>query len=165
MSRMQTIGLVALLLAGVVQAEDRDAVMGRWASEGSIIEISEQQGALSARVIALKDPNYLEGEEFGPVGEPRRDDLNPEEDMRSRPVLGLELLSEYQWDDGQWQGKIYDPESGNTYSSKMWREGADLHMRGFIGFSLLGRTAVFVPVASCAGNIPVMLGHLGEGGC
>ena len=157
--------VVTLLLSMPVYAEDRDAVFGRWASEGSIIEISEQEGALSARVIALKDPLYLEGEEFGPVGDARRDDLNPEEALRTRPILGVELLSEYGWEDGQWQGRIYDPESGNTYSSKMWREGDDLHMRGYIGFSLLGRTAVFLPVASCAGNIPQMLESLGVGGC
>ncbi|MDP6375854.1 MAG: DUF2147 domain-containing protein [Pseudomonadales bacterium] len=157
--------VIWLASIGAAAADDRRAVYGRWASEGSIIEVSDAAGTLSARVIALKDPGYLEGEEYGPVGTPRRDDLNPAKALRTRAILGMELLTDYEWGDDQWQGRIYDPESGKTYSSKMWREGSELHMRGYIGFSLLGRTAVFLPVASCAANIPLMLENAELTGC
>ncbi|MFZ5907440.1 MAG: DUF2147 domain-containing protein [Nitrospirota bacterium] len=44
----------------------------------------------------------------------------------------------------QWEGgKIYDPQNGKTYSCKIKLEGQKLRVRGFIGFSLLGRTAVW----------------------
>ena len=46
---------------------------------------------------------------------------NPDPKLRTRPILGLELI----WDfhaagPGHWDGgKIYDPRSGKTYKSKM----------------------------------------------
>jgi hypothetical protein len=41
------------------------------------------------------------------------------------------------------QGKIYDPKNGKTYSCKMTLEGNELKVRGYVGFSLLGRTTVW----------------------
>jgi uncharacterized protein (DUF2147 family) len=36
---------------------------------------------------------------------------------------------------------VVDPENGKVYKGKVWAVGQDkLNMRGFIGFSLLGRT-------------------------
>ena len=78
--------------------------------------------------------------------------------MRDRPLLGMELLSEYSWDGKRWSGKIYDPESGNTYSSRMEvRKDGNLAMRGYIGSPLFGRTAVFEPVANCTPAIQKMV--------
>ena len=160
---MRTLKLTTLILflnlgSTSVHAETPDAVLGYWASEGSIIYVSATDGLLSARVFALKDPTYTEGEEFGPVGAARRDDLNPEPDKRTQPVLGLELLSDYSHTGKRWEGKIYDPESGNTYSSRMSVDRAgNLKMRGYIGVALLGRTAVFEPLSRCTGNMQVIL--------
>lgn len=146
------------LFAMASHAGERDAVLGRWASDGSIIEISEHHGRLSAIVIALMEPIYAEGEDFGPVGATRRDDLNPSDELKTRPILGIDLLSDYAFDNGKWSGKIYDPESGNLYSSNMQlgRDGR-LKMRGYIGLPMFGRTAFFEPVASCKPYIVTML--------
>jgi len=39
---------------------------------------------------------------------------------------------------------VVDPENGKEYQGKIWAVGADrLSMRGFIGISLLGRTATW----------------------
>lgn len=77
----------------------------------------------------------------------RKDDNNPDEKLRSRPLAGLAFLQNFTYKNGQWEGgTIYDPDNGKTYSSTMWFEGKDLiklNLRGFIGFSFLGRTAVF----------------------
>jgi uncharacterized protein (DUF2147 family) len=41
--------------------------------------------------------------------------------------------------DGTWVGQITDPRDGATYQAKLWLgEGGNLHLRGFIGFPLLG---------------------------
>jgi len=40
-------------------------------------------------------------------------------------------------------GKIYDPPSGKTYTCKAWLENDKLHLRGYLGFSLLGKTVVW----------------------
>ena len=100
------------------------------------------------------------------MGAPRRDDKNPDEGQRDRPVLGLELLSDYTYEGKKWQGKIYDPESGNSYSSNM-RVGRNgmLKMRGYIGVPMFGRTAEFRPVASCEEDIVLMLRSVGLTDC
>lgn len=154
--------------AGAVWADARESVFGRWADDRSILEISEHDGYLSARVIALDDPVYREGEAFGPVGEARRDDLNPDDAKRQQPILGIELLSDYRFEDGRWQGQIYDAESGKVYSSNMrvGRNG-ELKMRGYIGIPLFGRTASFLPLHDCADHVKAMLAmaNLGSEAC
>jgi uncharacterized protein (DUF2147 family) len=51
-------------------------------------------------------------------------------------------LTGLKFKDGKFtDGKIYDPTSGQTYSCKAWIENGKLNLRGFIGFSLLGKTA------------------------
>jgi uncharacterized protein (DUF2147 family) len=81
-------------------------------------------------------------------GSIKKDIKNPKEELRNRPLIGMDLFTNftYQINDAQWiDGKIYDPESGKTYSCKMWLsdDGKTLNARGFIGFSLLGRTEKF----------------------
>ncbi len=64
--------------------------------------------------------------------------------------MGLNMLADYRFDKGVWQGEIYDPRSGNTYSStmKVNRKG-ELQMRGYIGIALLGRMVIYQPFDPC----------------
>jgi len=68
--------------------------------------------------------------------------------LRSRPILGLEILKDFVYEDGKWtDGKIYDPKSGKTYSCNMTlKSNGDLNIRGYIGISLIGRTDVWKKV-------------------
>ncbi|MEL6867862.1 MAG: DUF2147 domain-containing protein, partial [Bacteroidota bacterium] len=63
-----------------------------------------------------------------------------------RNIVGIQFLEDFEYDSGRkiWKGgTVYAIDNGNTYSGKMWLEqnGELLKMRGYIGFSLLGRTA------------------------
>jgi uncharacterized protein (DUF2147 family) len=90
----------------------------------------------------LTDPNKEDGT-------PKLDDNNPDEGLKNTPLLGLTILTHLEWkgDQEEWiwkEGRIYDPESGYTYSfqAEIDPENPDVLMgRGFLGFSLLGRTA------------------------
>lgn len=76
----------------------------------------------------------------------KKDLQNPNPALRNRELLGTNILSGFIYDDGEWTGgKIYDPESGKTYSCKIWLEngGKLLKAKGYIGISLLGRTETF----------------------
>jgi uncharacterized protein (DUF2147 family) len=91
---------------------------------------------------------YKKGERyFGKsvwVATPRKDTENPSESLRKRDVLGIELLTNFSYNDGTYtDGKIYDPESGKTYDCKMSLVGANLKVRGYVGISLFGRTEIF----------------------
>ena len=145
-------------------AEDgRSAVAGFRAGEESILEVTLVDDGLSARIFALTNPMYRPDEQAGTAGNLRLDDRNDDEALRERPVLGLELLSGYRFEDGRWQGKIYDPKTGNTYTSRMWvdRDGR-LKMRGYVGVPMLGRTVEYVPISDCPPQVPAMLALVDE---
>ena len=163
---------LAVTLA-VADSSGRDqranAVIGYWASPESVLHVARTDNGLSMQVVALLEPYYAPGEEFGPVGAERRDDRNPDPAKRQVPIIGLELLSDYAYADDRWRGRIYDPESGKIYASTI-RVAADgrLKMRGYIGMPMFGRTQSFVPVHACTEVIVTMLalGNLApEPGC
>lgn len=78
------------------------------------------------------------------VALPRKDSENPNEALQKREILGIELLTNFKFNNGEYaSGRIYDPESGKTYDCKMNLNGNKLKVRGFIGISLFGRTEIF----------------------
>lgn len=90
----------------------------------------------------LRDPRAPDG------SGPKLDVFNPDPSQRDTPILGLRILSGVgpQRDArGRWSGgSIYDPNKGQTYRCyhELQRDGR-LKVRGFIGFSLLGRTTLW----------------------
>lgn len=65
------------------------------------------------------------------------------DERKGQPVIGLLIIRNLQHEDNEYAGgDILDPESGSVYRCKMHLEqdGTRLVVRGFIGFSLLGRS-------------------------
>ncbi|XOV86405.1 MAG: DUF2147 domain-containing protein [Pseudomonadota bacterium] len=153
--------MLLLLTPGAIA--DRDDVKGYWATDGSIFEIYEQDGTLLGQVRALREPVYSAEENPDLAGQARMDLNNPDAAQRSRPIMGIHMFSEYEYKGGQWQGKIYDPETGNTYQSKMAvnNEGL-LEIRGYIGLPMFGRTAQFLPISTCEPHILEMLPQINQ---
>lgn len=117
-----------------------DKVEGLWYDDMKLakFQISKaSDGKFNGKIVWLKEP--LEN------GKPKVDDKNPDEKLRKRPILGLNILSGFEKEgDNQYiDGKIYDPKSGKTYSCKMTCKGNKLDIRGYIGISLIGRTTVW----------------------
>jgi uncharacterized protein (DUF2147 family) len=55
------------------------------------------------------------------------DENNPDPAKRSRPIMGLQLLMSMKpGSDGRWDGDIYNPENGKTYTSRMWLKSDDM---------------------------------------
>lgn len=78
----------------------------------------------------------------------RKDTKNPDKAKRERDIIGIQFLNDFAYnaDDKIWEGgTVYSIDDGKTYKGKMWMEdnGQTLKMRGFIGFSALGKTATF----------------------
>ena len=147
-----------LLISAQAMAEDRETVKGLWSSDSSIFRVYELNSELYGEIVALNEPAYTKEENPEKAGQPRMDTLNPDPNLRSQPILGLHMFKEYRFDDGQWQGSIYDPQSGKTYQSKMKisNEG-HLEIRGYIGIPMFGRTAMFESVSTCSERIVKML--------
>jgi len=73
------------------------------------------------------------------------DENNPSIELRKRKKVGLVILTDFEFDNGQWEdGEIYDTKSGKSYSCiiKIQKDGS-LHVRGYIGISIIGRTAIW----------------------
>ena len=165
--RLPLIGLallpVAAFAAEDAEAEGRSDVYGLWAGPTSILEVAPEGDSLRMTVVAIDDPLYGENEPEGPPGTPRRDLNNPDPALRDRPIVGMNLLEGYAFDGRRWTGKVYDPESGNRYSSNMRLDGGELKMRGYIGVALLGRTESFAPASRCEAHVVAMAEQAGLG--
>lgn len=102
----------------------------------SVVEITETNGVLSGKVLQVLES------EHGP---------NPlcekcTGDLKDKPVVGMQIIWDMKQDGDEWKGgKILDPNSGKTYGCKIrvTDAGQKLEVRGFMGFSLLGRTQVW----------------------
>ncbi|MCF8372883.1 MAG: DUF2147 domain-containing protein [Bacteroidales bacterium] len=117
-----------------------DRIIGKWNTEEnkSVIEIYKKGDKYCGKIIWMKNPNEN--------GQPKLDKENPDENLRSRTILNLEIMTNLEFDeDNEWEdGDIYDPESGNTYSCMITLTTPDkIDMRGYLGFSLFGRTTVW----------------------
>ena len=130
------------LTIGQTLIAQADAVVGKWETDGgkSHIEIYKKDNEYFGKIVWLKEPRNEEGKI-------KRDENNPDESKRSRPLKGLQLLKGFEYiGNKKWEeGEIYDPESGKTYSCVMTLKDNDneLHVRGYIGFSLIGRTTTW----------------------
>ncbi|MFD0941714.1 DUF2147 domain-containing protein [Pedobacter boryungensis] len=120
-----------------VFAQKKDDILGKWVNptgEGQI-EIYKKADKYCGKLVWIKEPN-------DDNGRPKLDIKNPTASLRSRPVMGLEILKNFVFEDGKWtDGTIYDPKTGKTYSSNLSiKENGQLNIRGYIGISIIGRS-------------------------
>jgi uncharacterized protein (DUF2147 family) len=142
---MKYLGLLfffsTLFLQGI--AQNRDAIVGQWANASgeAHVDVSRRNNKYFGKIVWLKNPK----DEKGNV---KVDSKNPNESLRSKPILGLEILNDFVFDGDKWtDGKIYDPKSGKTYSCNITlREDGNLNIRGYIGISIIGRSEVWKKV-------------------
>jgi uncharacterized protein (DUF2147 family) len=124
-------------------AQEADQILGKWASasgEGHI-EIYNRGSKYFGKLVWIKKPK----DEKGAL---RLDVNNPLEELRRKPIVGLEILKDFSYNNKKWEdGTIYDPKSGKTYSCKMTIPDPNhLNIRGYIGISLIGKTEVWSKV-------------------
>lgn len=149
MTRRMLILLLPFLFAtafeAAAQSGEADLVTGTWLvqDKNAKVKIYGKNGKYYGKIIWLEEPNDENGK-------PKVDKENPEESLRSRPLLGLVMLRGFEYDeDLEWDdGEIYDPKNGKTYSCKMTldEDGKTLDVRGYIGFSFIGRSQTWTRV-------------------
>ena len=110
-----------------------DDVVGVWLNQAKdgYVQVFEENGEYFGQIAGA------------PLDSARREESNPE---GGKNLLGMRILKDFSYNgDNLWEdGTVFDPDNGKTYSAKMWLEDENtLKLRGFIGFSLLGRTVVW----------------------
>lgn len=145
MNRQFTVRLLSapLLLAALLLVAPATAAQaspeGVWLAKGETggrghIRIYKCGAKLCGKLIWSSNPNA-------------KDTKNPNEKLRGRKVVGSDIVWGFvpdgkdQWD----SGRIYDPSTGKTYKSIMRLKGGGklLHVRGYVGISLIGKTRVW----------------------
>lgn len=120
-----------------------DDILGVWLSANgqAHLQIYKEGDKYFGKLVWLKEPNNAKGT-------PKVDANNPDEALRTKPLLGLVILRNFKYDDDEWSGgRVYDPQNGKDYKCYMkLKDAKTLNVRGYIGFSLLGRTEVWTRV-------------------
>ena len=127
-----------LFIAPNAFSQQADDLLGVWFNQekSAKIQIFKVGEKYDGKIIWLKEPMR--------DGEPKLDRENEDEDLRSRPIIGLEILKDFEFDDDEWEdGTIYDPKNGETYSCYITKEGDKLNVRGYLGIALIGRTSIW----------------------
>jgi len=137
--------LLAITILATSAFSASDDILGTWFNQDkdAKIEIFKCGNDYCGKIVWLKEPVYLPGSKEGTPGTAKIDYKNPDAARQKTPLLGLRIVQGFQFSgDNIWKnGKIYDPDSGKTYSAKATLVSHDqLDLRGFIGISLLGRT-------------------------
>jgi uncharacterized protein (DUF2147 family) len=120
------------------------SVIGKWKTiddktgkPRSVVEIYELSGKVYGKIIDIIDT----GKRNAKCEKCTGTDYN-------KPVLGLVVIKGLVKDDDEFNGgKIIDPESGKAYKCYIKLASNDkLEVRGYIGFSLIGRSQTWIRV-------------------
>ncbi len=133
-------GLFFTLFLFSANAQKRaDDVLGFWLTDDgrAKIEIYKAGEKYSGKIVWLEtmvDKN----------GNPPLDTKNPDPQLRSNTIMGIDLVKDFVFERGKWvDGEIYDPDNGKTYDAYMRLKGDKLEVRGYVGVSMFGRTVVW----------------------
>jgi uncharacterized protein (DUF2147 family) len=114
------------------------SVIGKWKTiddatgeAKSIVEVFSKSGKVYAKVVDILDPANKNSICKNCAG-----------DDKNKPILGLTIIKGLSKDGSEYNsGEILDPKNGKLYKCILSLESKDkLKIRGYIGFSLLGRT-------------------------
>ena len=140
MRKVAFLGAAMLLAAATVWASTADlsTPVGRWKTVDdktgkpkAIVQLYMENGKLFGRIEATLDPNAKK------VCEKCKDE------RKNKPIIGMVILRGLTLHGDEYSGgDILDPDNGSVYRCKLHlaEHGSQLSVRGYIGFSLLGRS-------------------------
>ena len=133
-----------LALAGMASPSPDADITGRWLVEkkDAIVLVEPRAASIVGRIVWAKDRDGIKGDE-------RLDTRNPKPELRSRKVLGLDVLTGLSSTPGEggWYrgGRIYNPKTGKSYPVRVRRDSSD-RLRLRVGSKVLGQTTYWTRV-------------------
>ena len=116
--------------------------------EGLWITQDDESGKQKSEVLIYKENGKLYGkivrlllpEDQGKIC------VNCKGKDKGKPIVGLVIVNNLIWEGESWEdGTILDPKSGKLYDCYITLEdNNNLKVRGFLGFSILGRTQSWI---------------------
>jgi uncharacterized protein (DUF2147 family) len=120
------------------------SVNGYWETPAhSVVQVEPCGSDACLRVVKLP-----------PTAPGGKDTNNPDASLRGRALCGLVVGTGFhpEASDKLSGGHLYDPKTGHTYQGTITVQGDTLHLRGYIGVALFGRSETWkrvAPVAAC----------------
>lgn len=137
------LSFLLISLAGKKQvfAQGTDQIERVWYNERLTAKIQVYKGTdgkFYGKVTWLKYPLMANGQ-------PKINGYSPHPERRNDPIIGLQILSGFKKAgkvtyEG---GTVYDPENGKTYDCNLTYKGTKLLVRGYVGFSMFGKTTTW----------------------
>ncbi len=124
---------VALLITSFSYAQ----IEGKWKT------IDDETGKAKSIVEIFKKSN---GQYYGKITQlldkvENDNCIKCSDDRKNKPLVGLEIIRGLKKSGNEFTGgTITDPKSGKSYKCTITRNGDKLAVRGYVGFSLIGRT-------------------------
>ncbi|MFM6906962.1 MAG: DUF2147 domain-containing protein [Acinetobacter tjernbergiae] len=137
----------ALILSVMSSLSFAEDITGMWQS------IDDKTGAPKALVEIRKEAN---GAYVGKIVKitpragytPKETCVDCPAPYTNKPILGLDVMTGLKQGEGlnYVNGRILDPNSGKVYSmkAKLSSNGKRLHLRGYVGVSVLGRNQIWI---------------------
>ena len=137
---MKKIALLILLLF-ITNVSFSQSIFGKWNSFDeetnkveSFIEVYQKDGKAFAKIKKINDQTRKDAKCVACNGK-----------LKNAPILGMNILTGLEKDGDEWSGgKILDPKNGKEYKCYIKLiENNTLKIRGYIGISMFGRTAIW----------------------
>jgi len=132
--------LGSILISSVLVAQnikEEDRIIGVWLTEkrDGKVEIYKVNNRYYGKLIWGTKMYQADGKTSV------KDSKNPDAKLRSRDLKNLVFMTDFVYKDDAWEdGKIYDPNSGETYSCTIKYTDSGIEIRGYIGISLFGKS-------------------------
>lgn len=95
-----------------VEVNPGDEILGTWVNEEQTthIEIYKEDGRYFGKIVWI--PRTTDEN-----GNPITDRNNPDDELRERPLVGIDILKNFEYKKGEWKGgTIYSPKNGKSAS-------------------------------------------------
>lgn len=130
---------LSILLLVITTSINAQSIFGEWENRDeetnkvdSVISVYEKDGKAFAKIIEITNKDRQKAVCDKCSGS-----------RKNNPILGMNILTGLKKDGDEWSGgTILDPKNGKEYKCYIALENKDkLKIRGYIGFSVFGRTA------------------------
>lgn len=128
----------------IENGKSQHLISGKWISmqNNVIVEIYKENEKFKAKICWFNDADNPSK----PMSV-RTDWHNPDENLRSRKIVGLDILKDliYNPKTNRWEnGIIYDPQSGREWNSIVYfNENGLLEVKGYWHFEFISKTLTF----------------------
>jgi uncharacterized protein (DUF2147 family) len=137
---MRLLACSVLLASTAAFAAPTAGVRGDWqTTTNSIVQIAPCGAQVCLTVVRL-----------APTAPETTDRQNPDAALRNRALCGLTVGTGFAQSDPNHltDGYLYDPRTGHTYRGTITADGNTLHLHGYVGISLFGRSETWHRVAT-----------------